>query len=74
MYVSSENRGAVFTVSSVTNAMRGREVLARAGITAFVGRANAAEEGCGYTLATASDGQRAAALLRAAGIRTRPAP
>ena len=65
----------VFAVGSVTNAMRGRELLQKQGIAAFLGRADAkTREGCGYTLTVTGDVDRAAALLAAAGIRVRPAP
>lgn len=65
----------VFAVGSVTNAMRGRELLRRQGISAFLGRADAGgREGCGYTLAVTGETDRAAAILTAAGIRIRPAP
>ena len=64
-----------FAVGSVTNAMRGRDLLQKQGIPAFLGRADAkVREGCGYTLTVADRGDRAAAILTAAGIRIRPAP
>lgn len=65
----------VLAVGSVTNAMRGRELLQKNGIPAFLGRADArGREGCGYTLTVTGDVSRAAGILAAAGIRVRPQP
>lgn len=65
----------VFAVGSVTNAMRGKELLQKNGISVFLGRADSnRREGCGYTLTVTGDVSRAAGLLAAAGIRVRPAP
>lgn len=65
----------VFAVGSVTNAMRGRELLQKNGIAAFLGRADLrGREGCGYTLTVTGDTGRAAELLAAAGIRVRSRP
>ena len=62
----------ILAVGSVTNAMRGRDLLAQNGITAHVGRARPNEvNGCGYTLTVTGDAERARRLLQAAGIRIR---
>lgn len=61
----------VYTVGAVTNAMRGKSILERGGLRAFVGRDNGSETGCGYTLTVTGDQQRAKALLQSAGIRFR---
>ena len=59
-------------VGSVTNAMRGRDLLAQNGIAAQVGRARPNDvNGCGYTLIVVGDVERARRLLSAAGIRIR---
>lgn len=61
-------------VGSVTNAMRGRDLLAQNGIPAQVGRARPNDvNGCGYTLVVAGDAERARRLLTGAGIRIRSA-
>jgi hypothetical protein len=58
-------------VSSVTHAMRGREVLERAGFRVQITRLPRGIEntGCGYCLAVDRDTGRAEALLREKGIR-----
>lgn len=66
------NTTRIYAVGSVTNAMRGRELLAQNGIRAYVGRAEANEtNGCGYTLTVTGDHDRALRLLKTAGIRVR---
>ncbi len=63
----------VFNVSSVTNAMRGKSLLERNGIRAYVGRSIDASgsNGCGYRITVAGDAERAERLLTSAGIRIR---
>ena len=58
-------------VSSVTNAMRGKKVLEREGLTVHMQRSSNAEktDGCGYRLLVRGEAGRAAALLKKAGIR-----
>lgn len=66
------NATKVYAVGSVTNAMRGKELLQKNGLRAYVGRANATEtNGCGYTLTVTGDHEKAATLLETAGIRVR---
>lgn len=66
------NTTKIYAVGSVTNAMRGRELLAQNGIRAYVGRVEADETtGCGYTLTVTGDHDKAARLLKTAGIRVR---
>ena len=61
-----------FFVGSVTNAMRGKELLEKNGMRAYVGRAEATRDtGCGYTLTVTGDTEAAVRLLEAAGIRAR---
>ena len=63
----------VFNVSSVTNAMRGKSLLERNGIHAYVSRTidENGNNGCGYSVAAASEPERAEQLLLSAGIRIR---
>lgn len=62
----------VYAVGSVTNAMRGRDLLSQNGLRAYIGRDTSGEkQGCGYTLTVTGDQERAAQLLAAAGIRVR---
>lgn len=58
-------------VGSVTNAMRGKQLLAGHGMTAYIRRATnmSAGDGCGYSLLVTGDGQRAEQILRTAGVR-----
>lgn len=66
------NTTKIYAVGSVTNAMRGRDILTKNGLRAFVGRAEAdVANGCGYTLTVTGDHQKAARLLETAGIRVR---
>lgn len=60
-------------VSSVTNAMRGKSVLERNGITAHIQRAADARDnnGCGYRLLVGSDEEHARSILSNAGIALR---
>ncbi len=63
----------VFNVSSVTNAMRGKTLLERNGIRAYVGRTVDAggNNGCGYSITVPAGEERAEQLLVSAGIRIR---
>lgn len=63
--------GVYFNVSSVTNAMRGKNLLEKNGIHGYINRTVDAEgnNGCGYSLLVRGDAGRAESLLRAAGIR-----
>lgn len=69
------NETKAYAVGSVTNAMRGKELLAKNGLTAYVGRVKPdAATGCGYTLTVTGDQEKATRLLAAAGIRVRLLP
>lgn len=61
----------LITVGSVTYAMKGKEILLRHGIRAFVEKTpkRAGNSGCGYGISVAGDIQRAAAILTQNGIR-----
>ena len=59
----------LFQVGSVTAAMRGKKILERSGIKAYISRAG--KNGCGYSLMVYGDAARAQQLLQAAGIRIR---
>ena len=73
--MNRSNVTAVYAVGSVTNAMRGKELLSKSGITAYVGRVKPDEStGCGYTLTVVGDAEKAAHLLKAAGIQVRLRP
>lgn len=63
----------IFNVSSVTNAMRGKSLLERNGIRAYVSRTidENGNNGCGYSIAVQSNPDRAEQLLTSAGIRVR---
>ena len=63
----------IFNVSSVTNAMRGKSLLERNGIRAYVSRTidENGNNGCGYSIAAQSDPERAEQLLTSAGTRIR---
>lgn len=57
-------------VSSVTYAMKGRELLAKAGIQAIVQRvAQTKETGCGYGLYVPKSADRAEQILRENNIK-----
>lgn len=57
-------------VSSITYAMKGRELLAKRGISAYLERVPHLEgkTGCGYCLYVPQRTEQAVALLRQAGI------
>ncbi|MGN0172755.1 MAG: DUF3343 domain-containing protein [Acutalibacteraceae bacterium] len=61
----------VYNVSSVTNAMRGKRMLAQHGIRAYVKRKTEAdiENGCGYSLVVPDNRPEAEKILRENGIR-----
>lgn len=63
----------IYNVSSITNAMRGRDLLERNGLKAYIGRAtdNNDNNGCGYNIKVVGDQDKAVRLLTAAGIRIR---
>lgn len=66
------NTTKVYAVGSVSNAMRGKELLTKNGLRAYVGRVEAdSTNGCGYTLTVTGDHNKAARLLETAGIRVR---
>ncbi len=68
----NKKENVTLAVGSVTNAMRGRDLLSQNGITAHVGRARPNDvNGCGYTLTVWGDVDRARHLLKTAGIRIR---
>lgn len=58
-------------MSSVTNAMRGREILKRHGIPSEIGRTprGSARQGCGYSLNVGKNADEAERILRENGIR-----
>lgn len=58
-------------VSSITYAMKGKDLLERAGFRAFIMRLpkNIENAGCGYCIYVNRDTDRAEELLRRAGIR-----
>ena len=62
-----------FNVSSVTNAMRGKNLLEKNGIHGYINRTVDEEgnNGCGYSILVTGDVARAESLLTAAGIRIR---
>lgn len=61
---------AVIVVSSVTYAMRSRELLAAHGIPAYVERvARTPATGCGYGVFVPKGIDRAEAILRSHGVR-----
>lgn len=61
---------AVIIVSSVTYAMRSRELLAAYGIQAYVERvARTPSTGCGYGVYVPRNTDRAETILRSGGIR-----
>ncbi len=55
-----------FYVPTMTQAMRGKSILMHAGIRAFVNRNTDmhAGEGCSYSIAVTTDGEKAERLLR----------
>lgn len=60
----------VIQVSSVTYAMKGRDLLFRSGIKAYVERSTrTSRAGCGYGLYVPEQTDRAEQLLRQAGFR-----
>ncbi len=58
-------------VGSITNAMRGKKVLEKYGIRAYIHRASNPSEGdgCGYSLLVVDGGSRAVHLLKDSGVR-----
>ncbi len=63
--------GRTIHVSSITNAMRGKTLLAQQGIRGYIQRNtdSSISNGCGYSLQVPYDAGRAEQLLREAGIR-----
>lgn len=57
-------------VGSITNAMRGKQLLEKQGLRAFLHRSSAQErEGCGYSLLVSDDSGRAVGILKSGGVR-----
>lgn len=58
-------------VGSITNAMRGKRLLEKQGIRAFVHRSSqpVARDGCGYSLLVTERVGQAEAILRKNGVR-----
>lgn len=63
----------LFQVSSVTAAMRGKKILERNGIKAYMSRTirDDGKNGCGYSLMVVENADRAQRLLQSSGIRIR---
>ena len=61
----------IFAVGSITYAIKGRNILRREGLKAFVERtpADSRREGCGYSIYIYNDAPKAAALLEKNGIK-----
>lgn len=60
----------IIVVSSVTYAMKGRDLLNQQGIRAYIERIQrGGANGCGYGLYLPEEADRAEGILRAAGIR-----
>lgn len=61
----------IFYMPTMTQAIRGRAVLASVGVRAFVGRNTDmyAGSGCGYVLQVPSDDGNAAGILMKNGVR-----
>lgn len=58
-------------VGSVTNAMRGKQVLAEQGVVSYLHRSSrpADGDGCGYSLLVTDSVQKAEQILRQKGVR-----
>ncbi|MBQ5841178.1 MAG: DUF3343 domain-containing protein [Clostridia bacterium] len=58
-------------VGSVTNAMRGKQLLEKNGIRAYLHRSTARGEGegCGYSLLVSGDDRQATKILQNSGVR-----
>ncbi len=58
-------------VGSVTNAMRGKQLLEKKGVRSFLHRSTARGEGegCGYSLLISGDAQQAVKILQNGGVR-----
>ena len=58
-------------VGSITNAMRGRQLLEAQGMRAYLQRTTqgAERDGCGYRLLITGDAQRAQRVLQEGGVR-----
>ena len=58
-------------VGSVTNAMRGKQLLAEQGIRSYLHRAShpAEEDGCGYSLLVTDQLSKAEQILKSRGVR-----
>lgn len=63
----------IFNISSVTNAMRGKSMLERHGIRAYIGRSVDANgnNGCGYSIHVYGNTAAAERILRSIGIQIR---
>lgn len=63
----------MFQVSSVTAAMRGKKILERNGIKAYMSRTirDDGKNGCGYSLTVYDEADKAERLLRSSDIRIR---
>lgn len=69
--MSAHMQQTVFYVSSVTNAMRGKNLLQKAGLTAYIGRVSddKSTNGCGYMLRVNGDPDKATKLMEESGLR-----
>ncbi len=58
-------------VGSITNAMRGKQLLEKQGVRAYLHRsvAGQVQEGCGYSLLVSSDLRQAREILHSGGVR-----
>lgn len=68
-----DDRRQCIMLSSVTYAMRGKDILERKGIKSFMERTppEVSGCGCGYSLRVKGDADQAAAILTGAGIEVR---
>lgn len=63
----------LFVVSSITYAIKGRDILRQKGFRAYVERAplNSGNAGCGYSIYVPEHAEEAEKILQASGIRIR---
>ncbi len=59
----------IFGVGSITNAIRGKNLLQQQGIRAYIQRKQDMQNGCGYRLAIYDKGEEARAILERNNVR-----